>query len=557
MKQVVRALFKRLFILCFMLAVCCRLAHAADEPLADRVIVLANSDDQESVKLARHYMEKRAVPLANLLALPMPKNETISWRHYIDAIHQPVQDELIRRGWIQGVETTLTDKIGRKRHAISGHRIAYLVICRGVPLRIEHDPALYEAARPFTDKEPFRVNSGAVDAELGLVARSGYAINALVPNPLFGKERPSFLDEAQVVKVARLDGPSHAAAAALVDNALIAERQGLIGRAYVDLHGPHPDGDKWLEEVVRQLDGHNYDLGIDRQPAVLGATARFDAPAFYFGWYAGGLCGPFARPGFRFLPGAIALHIHSFSAQTLHSESVGWCGPLVARGVTATFGNVYEPYLAFTHQPHHLLKALIGGKNLGDAACYALPVLSWQAVLIGDPLYRPFAVPFAEQWRRRRELSDEQFPYVVGRELKRLEKLGQVMLAVNLANESLDERPSLVLALGSAKLLAKSGDGGAALRVLDRVLPLRGVTPERVPVAAEAARFCSDNGAYLKAVEIHRALFALEALTPEHRLLLLPDAIKAAEKADAGEILGVWRQALEALQPKPASAPKT
>ena len=27
------------------------------------------------------------------------------------------------------------------------------------------------------------------------------------------------------------------------------------------------------------------------------------------------------------------------------------------------------------------------------------PVLSWQTTIVGDPLYRPFAVGFDEQWR--------------------------------------------------------------------------------------------------------------------------------------------------------------
>ncbi|HEX2860446.1 MAG TPA: hypothetical protein VHN79_02355, partial [Lacunisphaera sp.] len=47
-----------------------------------------------------------------------------------------------------------------------------------------------------------------------------------------------------------------------------------------------------------------------------------------------------------------------------------------------------------------LLRALSEGRNFGDAVYYALPVLSWQAVAIGDPLYRPFKVSLAEQLSR-------------------------------------------------------------------------------------------------------------------------------------------------------------
>ena len=64
----------------------------------------------------------------------------------------------------------------------------------------------------------------------------------------------------------------------------------------------------------------------------------------------------------------------------------------MALGVTATLGTVFEPYLQFTHRPSLFLRALSRGKNFGDAVYYALPALSWQAVAIGDPLYRPFKV---------------------------------------------------------------------------------------------------------------------------------------------------------------------
>ena len=526
------------------------------EPLAARVIVLANSADAESLKLARYYMEKRSVPAANLIALPMSADETITWRQFIDGIYQPVQDELIKRGWIQAVETTLTDKIGRKRHAISGHGIAYLVVCRGVPLRIEHDQSLYEVVPPFTNSPQFRTNCGAVDAELGLLSRSGYPINALVPNPLFHKDRPTFIDEAQVVKVSRLDGPTYADAAALVDNALKAEQQGLIGRAYVDIGGPHPDGDKWLESAAREIDGLGFDLDVDRKPEVIPATARFDAPALYFGWYAGGLCGPFTLPGFRFQPGAIALHIHSFSAQTVRSANSGWCGPLVARGVTATFGNVHEPYLTFTHHPHLLLHALAEGMNLGDAACYALPALSWQAVVIGDPLYRPFAVPFVDQWQRRHELPDDAYAYVVSSELRRLEKAGQTGQAARTATEALHERPGLVLALYTTTLLKASGDTAAALRCVDLLLPLRSLPSSLVPVASQLAQFCAENRAPQKALEIYRTLLAVETLSLEQRLALLPPALKAAEAAGATDTLDLWSHTLSDLAGKTGAVKK-
>src|SRR5207244_2532394 len=145
----------------------------------------------------------------------------------------------------------------------------------------------------------------------------------------FQNERPSPNDLRQIVKVSRLDGPSVEDALALVDRALAAERHGLLGRAYVDIANRDPVGDPWLETTAKQLQELGFDTSVDREGATMPATARIDAPVLYFGWYAGEINGPFNLPGFRFPPGAIVQHIHSFSASTMRLPNSGWAGPFV------------------------------------------------------------------------------------------------------------------------------------------------------------------------------------------------------------------------------------
>lgn len=517
-----------------------------------RVVVLANRDDPDSLRLARHYLEKRGVPEANLVSLPMPLAETITWRQFVDAVYQPLQDELVKRGWIDGIDSNLRDKLGRRRYSISGHKISYLVVCRGVPLRIDDDPAFIEATGPLASRQEFRTNRGAVDSELALLAQSGYPVTGVVNNPLFNREHPTFLEAGKIVRVGRLDGPTYGDAAALVDHALEAERVGLIGRAYVDIGGAHPEGDKWLEETAKELATLDFDLDVDRTPQTFPVSARFDAPVLYFGWYAEHVNGPFTRPGFRFPPGAVALHIHSFSAQTLRAADRFWCGPLVARGVTATFGNVFEPYLPLTHRPQLIVKALEEGKTLGEAAAFAIPAYSWQAVLIGDPLYRPFGVSFSAQWEHRRELDDRRHAYVVSREINQLAKSGLTEEAVKTALEELRARPGLVLAWETAKLLRDAGRAAEAERVLDSFASLKDLDGAWVPVASQVAQFYAERGSVDKALGIFRTLLLRDGLTREEKLALLKPAMQAAEKAKAPDVLALWRQMAETLA-KPGS----
>ena len=361
---------------------------AADDSLPAHLVILANSREPESVALAQFYAESRGVPAANIIALPLPADESITWRQFIDQVYQPVQDELYRRGWLEGMASTLLDRYGRKRYAFTGHHLSYIVTCRGVPLRIYNDPTLLPDSTQTVS--PYAKNESAVDSELSLLAIGNYDPTGPRPNPLFNLKGPESLDALQVIKVSRLDGPTWESARHLVTSALAAEETGLVGRYYVDLGGPHAEGDQWLRQTLAQLRALGFDGDVEETPETFRAQARFDSPVLYFGWYAGDLNGPFAQPGFTFPVGAIAVHIYSFSAQTLHSDTVGWCGPFIARGVTATVGNVFEPSLQFTHRPNLLLEALAQGRNFGDAVYYALPALSWQEVAIGDPLYRPF-----------------------------------------------------------------------------------------------------------------------------------------------------------------------
>lgn len=399
----------------------------ADER-SDRTVILVNSRDRDSVELGEFYAEQRGIPRANLIALPMPEVESITWREFVDQVWQPLQDELIRRRWLEGIEGSSRDPLGRKRVAITGHRIAYLVLCRGTPLRIYHDPTLLDEARSQKIPAQFRTNQGAVDAELSLLAAGNYEVNAFVMNPWYGREAAPDANAALVVKVARLDGPTAADARRLVTSALEGERTGLLGRYYVDWgwgDQAHRDGNQWLEAAQQKLEELGFDGDSERTDAMFPITARFDAPIFYFGWYAGNVTGPFLREGFSFPPGAIAQHIHSFSAETLRSADRAWCGPLVARGAAATMGNVFEPYLQFTHRPDFFLRALARGETLGDAACYALPVLSWQAVLVGDPLYRPFQVSLSQQLKEIARLPQDRAGYAVVRKAGLLARDGR------------------------------------------------------------------------------------------------------------------------------------
>ena len=56
-----------------------------------------------------------------------------------------------------------------------------------------------------------------------------------------------------------------------------------------------------------------------------------------------------------------------------------------------TVGNVYEPFLGACHRFDIFVDRLLDGYTVAEASWMSMPVLSWQGVVFGDPLYRPYA----------------------------------------------------------------------------------------------------------------------------------------------------------------------
>lgn len=521
---------------------------AAPDPAG--VVILANSSDPESLELARYYAELRGVPTGRIVALPLSAAEEIGRAEFVNTLWNPLLRAGLVDGWLGGTYTEKKDSLGRLKIAITGHSVEALVVCRGVPLRVAHDATLFnEASTPLNKNPAYRNNEAAVDSELAILPLMGAPIDAFIPNPLFEQVHPDNGRLAQVLPVGRLDGPTLADAKGLVDRALAAEREGLCGRAYVDLGGgPAALGDAWFEAVAPSLSALGFEVDIDRDRKTLSPAARFDAPVLYFGWYEWNVNGPFIAPGFHFPTGAIALHLHSFSAATLRSADKNWVGPFVARGVTATLGNVGEPYLEFTHHPHLFARALARGEPLARAALYSLRGLSWKGIVIGDPLYRPFALDPAAQWARRASLAPAAEPYARIRQMRLLEAAGDRASALSLGQSGMRQSPSLPLALSLADLQLAASDAPAARRTLGvfGMLPKwREVDRPLVLAAARLFARADDAPAGCRLLE---RLFDDASLTPAFRLPALRPAVELARAARETKLAVRWQAELDASQ---------
>ena len=517
-------------------------AYAESIPeLHQRVIVVANLNEPESIELARYYQAKRAIPERNLILLETSREETITWQTFVETLFNPLREQLIDQDWMDAVTSPHLDSESRRRDVPLGHRIAYLVLCHGIPLKISED-----AAPGAKQPQKLKVKRASVDAELALLAHPAYARSGAVRNPLFRKLDPLALTLSKVIKVARLDGPDLAAARGLIDRALIAEAEGLRGRAYVDLGGPHTQGDDWLKATADHLEKLGFDLQIEESRELIPMHERFDAPALYFGWWKSSPQGAVSREGLSFPPGALAFHIHSFSARTVRSRTQAWMGPLITRGVTATVGNVYEPYLNLSHRPHLFLEALAAGKTLGDAAFYSLPILSWQAVLIGDPLYRPFKVSLAEQLEEAPQRTSRLDAYAVLRQMRLLQAQGRHEEALEVGQRGFFQSPGLALTYALAQAYLEAGQREKALQTLAFTERLTEIPVEMVPVAKAIADLLAKEQQKAKALALYRTLLSTRGLPEAMERAYLPNGLLLAHTVGDMTLQQAWTQRLAA-----------
>ncbi|WP_052573064.1 TIGR03790 family protein [Haloferula sp. BvORR071] len=360
--------------------------HAAPVPPApESVAVLYNSSSADSKALAENYIAARQIPAANLVGLPLPDKEEISREEFNKGLLEPLKAEYDKRGWWQRTP----DKNGVL--GVRVNRIHIVTCIFGVPSRIaalESDPKMKPGGQP-----PVATSEAAVDSELALLGHEGLPIAGALVNPYFGKELGTPGSEPPITLVGRIDGPSRTVCERMIRDAAETEQTGLWGMAVVDIAKKYsnvPAGDPSLENIVRLHGELGIPTLVDRFSDTLPPNFPLRDTALYYGWYDWHVSGPFLNPSFHFKKGAVAVHLHSFSAAQLRDPSKNWCAPLLARGAAATLGNVYEPYLEKTHHFDIFQARLLAGYTLVEAACMAAPVLSWQNIVLGDPLYRPF-----------------------------------------------------------------------------------------------------------------------------------------------------------------------
>jgi uncharacterized protein (TIGR03790 family) len=381
----------------------------------DEILVIANRQVSESKQIAEYYSEKRNIPEKNIiyLALGHKPQERISRDEYERCLALPIRKRLMRRstGEIKCLVTTYGTPIsagpqgpipgmGRKINELkklqNSEKQRLEQLKQNSALEPEQKSILTNQTNRKISQIQMEISrlSGfethaSVDSELSMVLFQSYELYRWQRNML---NRKAAGIDFKTLMVSRLDGPNYKIIKGIIDKALIAEKTGLKGNAYIDSRGiVSKDMYGHFDQSLRDLE--EFITSNNNMPVETEKTGQLFQPgscpqtAVYCGWYSVKKY----VDAFDFVDGAVGFHIASYEAQKLHDpESNTWCAAMLRDGITATLGAVAEPYLHSFPEPKAFFKELFNGRCLAEAYYRTKPFNSWQLVLIGDPLYRPF-----------------------------------------------------------------------------------------------------------------------------------------------------------------------
>jgi len=343
---------------------------------AKNVLVVYNANAPEAKGIASSYVKARGVPASNLLAVRVTTEENIPKSEY---------------------RTNLVDPVAKAIAGI-GNRIDFILMIRGMPLRINHDYGCSVDASLMVDAHPARKKNpldwmAPPKREGGSVTIDPSALEKYV-NPYGGSAEAFNSDKFAMYLCTRLDGYTVSDAEKLIRQSVLAKP--LKGLFLLDSapgrnSGGYAAVQRWMDPAESLLQHKEMRVLHDESTLFIGDKSGL------MGYASWGSNDPAFAPSnyhsLEFAPGGIAETFVSTSGRTFRRTSGGQSliADLIGQGVTGVKGYVSEPYTFALCRVDILFDRYTGGRNLAESFWSATPLLKWKDIVIGDPLCSPYA----------------------------------------------------------------------------------------------------------------------------------------------------------------------
>ncbi|MEQ8275790.1 MAG: TIGR03790 family protein [Deltaproteobacteria bacterium] len=348
-------------------------------PGPDSVAVVANVNDDASVRLAERYRAARDIPREHVCLLDLPTQATIDVAVFRDALEAPLV-ACLGEAW---------------------DRIEAVVLVRGVPQRVNLQGGVASLAAVL-GVSGSRTSTGAdfVGQPAGVRVMCGNTpcYSATWRNPYRdGPFEPGFVATGQNVEwslrlVTALDARTERDVERLIASATTAEALGGADGTFMLMDGAdNARGvlDREYDAVMAALDARGF-TDVSR-PAFSRDETGHTLAAFFVGT---------ARldttiEGNTFRPGAIVDNLTSLGAVPANfgapeDEAQVSIARWVEQGVAGAHGAVAEP-LNNCFPSRHLLVDYVDGYTLAEAYLKRMPFVYWRNLVLGDPMAAPYA----------------------------------------------------------------------------------------------------------------------------------------------------------------------
>ncbi len=333
--------------------------------------VVVNDNDTNSVGITNYFVQKRNIPLKNVIHITSPTKETIDDTEF-EAMRAQIEAYI--------TSANLNDSLN------------YIVTTKGVPLRVD---------RGGTGGD-LNSKSASVDAELMLIlgpnsSQIGQATLIIPPSSVrvhayFRKDEKFSRAKFGMYLVTRLIGLTKDDVIKCIDRSgpfTLVNRDSAL---FVLDQDPNPIDGTYNNFLIFAADSltkrswrvllNKDSVYVTNQRNVLGYTS-WGSNDHYDHLYT-----QYARPKNHWSPGSIAETYVSTSARNFvpgGEAGQSRIADLIAEGAIGASGYVFEPYSLAITWVHILFSRYTSGYNLAESFYMANPTMSWMAMVVGDP----------------------------------------------------------------------------------------------------------------------------------------------------------------------------
>ncbi|MDX9701558.1 MAG: TIGR03790 family protein [Candidatus Auribacterota bacterium] len=333
-----------------------------------RTLLIINSQSQVSQEIGAYYKAARGIPDENVVTININPAYSISLQNYMTQIRAPIINYL--------QTNNLTDKI------------IFLVTTKGVPVAVSL--VCVDALLADIYREPPENLSEYVPT-ISSISESPHS---------YYLSRNRFSSDYNMLITARIDAPAVDLAKSIVDHAVYGERHRsyisqntmwLDNRSYAPnlYNALYSQAERFIATCAEPARTASIPYMRDTKEALFPIGSCTDTQ-FYYGWYS---YWNFKDVFAGYLkPGSVAGHLDSASFYNINNTGDNnWGVHLLSRGATIVYGSIYEPYTTAFPVGGIMYSRFLRGFSIGESFWCAANNLGWRVLLVGDPLYNPYA----------------------------------------------------------------------------------------------------------------------------------------------------------------------